>query len=387
MAGGAVDMKRVLHTPREHWRQRLEAVGFGYHSMDGLYWREDYAYEFSGAQVDLLDDVSLELHQLSVSVLDDVLKSGDVAVFGWTDEIWAGIYQSHAQKELSLYGRFDFSYDGKTAPKLLEYNADTPTSLVESSLSQWHWLQDVHPDLDQFNSLHEKIVARWQAIRSTWQRDGKSPLLYFLGVFENEEEAATLDYLNEMAVQAGWQTLWMGMEDVGFNRAAGEFRDVLERPIEAAFKLYPWEWMAREPFGIHVPKTATRWLEPMWKMVWSSKAFMAHLWQAAPNHPNLLPTYFDAASFGGAPYVKKPFASREGTGISLHNTAHDVALPIAEANAGFVYQAYHELPKFGDAWTMVGSWMVGDDTAGLAIREDVTPITRDTSHFVPHYFK
>ena len=34
----------------------------------------------------------------------------------------------------SLYGRFDLMYDGCHPPKLLEYNADTPTSLLEAAV-------------------------------------------------------------------------------------------------------------------------------------------------------------------------------------------------------------------------------------------------------------
>lgn len=379
-------MRRITKTPRSDWQKRLERIGFNYHSMDGLYWREDYAYEFTAQQIDVLDDASAEMHQLCQSVLADLIRTGNGADFGWSQAVWQGIVDSYHANELGLYGRFDWSYDGVHPPKLLEYNADTPTSLIESSLAQWGWLQDVHPSFDQFNSLHEKIVARWALLRKAWVQKGRQPLLHLLGVYENEEEAATLDYLNEMAVQAGWQTLWLDMDDVGFHEASSRFHDLAERPIDVAFKLYPWEWMMREPFGLHVPRAGTQWIEPMWKMVWANKAFLAHLWQAAPNHPNLLPTYLSPEPLAQQAYVKKPFSSREGTGISLHHTAHDVVLPMGEACSGFVYQAYHELPKFGDAWTVVGTWMVGDEAAGLAIREDLTPVTRDTSHFVPHYF-
>ena len=59
----------------------------------------------------------------------------------------------------SLYGRFDLAYDGSNPPKLLEYNADTPTSLLEAAVVQWYWLQDVFPSRDQFNSIHERLIA------------------------------------------------------------------------------------------------------------------------------------------------------------------------------------------------------------------------------------
>jgi hypothetical protein len=49
-------------------------------------------------------------------------------------------------------------WDGSGAPRMLEYNAGTPTALLEAGVVQWHWLQDVHPEADQFNSLHEQLI-------------------------------------------------------------------------------------------------------------------------------------------------------------------------------------------------------------------------------------
>ena len=144
-------MKRVPQIPRTNWQTRLERIGFNFHSMDGLYWREDYAYEFGMTQIDMLDDASVEMHQLCQSVLSDIIRSGDARAFGWSDAVWNDIVASYHAHELSLYGRFDWVYDGVSPPKLLEYNADTPTSLIESSLAQWYWLQDTHPRGDQFN--------------------------------------------------------------------------------------------------------------------------------------------------------------------------------------------------------------------------------------------
>ena len=60
----------------------------------------------------------------------------------------------------ALYGRMDLAYNGYEL-KLLEYNADTPTALVESAVAQWYWLKAVFPEADQFNSIHEHLVAKW----------------------------------------------------------------------------------------------------------------------------------------------------------------------------------------------------------------------------------
>ncbi len=64
-----------------------------------------------------------------------------------------------------LYGRFDFAYDGRNI-KMLEYNADTPTGLLEASVAQWLWIEQVSgiANRDQFNSIHEDLIKRWKTI-------------------------------------------------------------------------------------------------------------------------------------------------------------------------------------------------------------------------------
>jgi glutathionylspermidine synthase len=45
------------------------------------------------------------------------------------------ILRSWERDDFSLYGRFDLAFDGRSAPRLLEYNADTPTALLEASVA------------------------------------------------------------------------------------------------------------------------------------------------------------------------------------------------------------------------------------------------------------
>lgn len=53
---------------------------------------------------------------------------------------------------------------------------------------------------------------------------------------------------------------------------------------------------------------------------------------------------------------------------------------------GFVYQQYCPLPSFDGNYPVIGSWIVDGKPAGIGIREDDTPVTKNTSRFVPHYF-
>src|SRR5207253_2980546 len=137
--------------------------------------------------------------------------------------------------------------DGQGDPKLLEYNADTPTALLEASVVQWQWLEDKHPRADQFNSLHEKLLAHWAALRAALG----SETLHVACVKESEEDFGNAEYLRDCALQAGWDARQAFIEDLGWNGT--RFVDLEEQEIHVLFKLYPWEWLVRDEFGANLP--------------------------------------------------------------------------------------------------------------------------------------
>jgi glutathionylspermidine synthase len=205
-------------------------------------------------------------------------------------------------------------------------------------------------------------------------------------VRDHAEDEGTAEYLRDTAVQAGLETERIAIEDIGWN--GRDFLDLQDRPIRALFKLYPWEWLIAEEFGAHLLSGVAKVIEPAWKMVLSNKAALALLWEMAPGHPNLLPATLDPNDTEGK-VVRKPIYSREGANIQVIDAGQRV---VSETGGdygaeGYVYQAYAELPAFDRSYPVIGSWVVASQPAGIGIREDSTPITRDTSRFVPHYFE
>jgi glutathionylspermidine synthase len=278
-----------------------------------------------------------------------------------------------------VYGRFDFSY-GPGGFKLLEYNADTPTSLLEASVIQWHWMQECFPAADQFNSLHERLIEAWQT-----NRDRFRDTLYFSSVRGHVEDYMTVNYLRDTAMQAGLATEYIAVEDIGWNDRRGLFLDLQERPIREAFKLYPWEWLLREQFGPHLTRRTTRWLEPPWKMILSNKAILAILWELFPQSPYLLPASFQPLP---GPYVRKPTLSREGANVTIVDASGNAAQETDGPYVGpYVYQQWTALPQFDGNFPVIGSWMINGYPCGLGVREDVEPITQNSSRFVPHLFE
>ncbi len=387
-------MRRIRQIPRVDWPSRLLEVGFHYHSIDERgdahapdprvfrYWREDAAYRFDGRQIERLYEAAVEVHRMCLEAVAAVVAAGDPERFAIPSSVWPLVERSWQLREPSLFGRFDFAWDGEGDPRLLEYNADTPTSLVEASLAQWQWVTQTHPGADQFNSLHEALIERWRVLRG----QSAGGLLHLACLFDSQEDVGNTEYLMDLAVQAGWQAKILDMRDIGSD-GAGRFVDGEEREIGTLFKLYPWEWMAREAFAPELQRARLRWIEPAWKMLLANKAILAELWDRFPGHPNLLPSFRSPGPLAGRAHVVKPLLSREGANVRLLRPGHEeVGTGGPYGAEGVVWQAYAPIREHDGFTPVLGVWIVGDDACGLGIREDTGQITRNTSFFVPHYF-
>ena len=371
-------MERLTISARPDKASKLESIGLSFHSWDD-YWKEDACYRFTSEEVDELEEATQALHGMCLTAVDHVIKRGLLDKLAIPRSAHALIAESWERRDPSLYGRFDLAYDGINPPKMLEYNADTPTSLLESAVAQWYWLEDVFPAKDQFNSLHEKLVDRWK------QMGVRGPL-YVASLRDNEEDWVCAHYVMETAVQAGLSVEHICVEDIGWSESSRQFIDLQDRPIRDLFKLYPWEWMLREDFGLHVPRSGARFFEPAWKAVLSCKGILPILWELFEGHPNLLPAYFTPAHLKA--YAKKPLYSREGANVELHGqTGRVIASQGPYGAEGFIYQQLVELPQFEGKYPIIGSWVVGESSAGMCLREDVGPVTTNMSNFVPHFFE
>lgn len=357
------------------------------------YWDESAYYEFTLAEIEQLEDVVSDLHALSLDAVAHVITHRRYAEYGITDpRVIQLIERSWAERdtEISLYGRFDLRYDGTGPAKLLEYNADTPTSLLEAAGPQWFWMEELFPDADQWNSLHERLIDTWRKV--TPRLPGGPVHFAFTVADEIGEDYMTVTYLQECAEQAGLHGVTLPMEEIGWN-PAGHFVDEHGREIKTIFKLYPWEWLVDDQFGSHLLDLALagsgpRWIEPAWKMLLSNKAILAILWELHPGHPNLLPAYLDGPRdlvIHG--YVEKPLLGREGAGVRIVTPGFSVgsgSAPPAADLGPMCYQALYALPDFAGHRPVLGAWVVDGEPAGLGIRETPGLITDTTATFVPH---
>ena len=381
-------MQRVTIRQRDNWQQTVEAQGLLFHTHeDGRpYWKEGVAYQFAPPQIETLETATANLQALCLQAVEHILTKRRFREFAIPDIMIPVIEASWEQDEVSIVGRFDLAYDGAGPPKLLEYNADTPTSLLEAAVVQWFWLQDLLPHRDQFNSLHERLVEAWKRAK------GFLPLSPVAFLHQDaEEDIQTVAYLRDTADKAGVPSLQMFIEDLGWDEQRKLFVDLDGHPISAAFKLYPWEFMVKDAFGQHLaqlPRPCT-FLEPAWKMLLSNKAILALLWELNPGHENLLPAYLDGPrDLAASGYAQKPLLGREGANVSLHRPGQptvNAPLQPAYGAEGYVCQGLAPIRPLDGFYPVLGSWVVDGEPAGMGIRESEDPITGNGSAFVPHF--
>lgn len=379
-------MRRVAATPRPALRDIILRSGFAFAEDDqGVpYWDESAFYAFTLDQIE--DDIERgtnEIAALCAELVDQAVASEELfAQLRLPMELQDLARDSWRRGDGTLYGRLDLSYNGHGPAKLLEYNADTPTSLFESAVFQWDWLEDVielkrvPEGADQFNSIHDSLVEQWRRVAR-----GRVHLAAMRGA----EDEITVQYLAHTAQAAGLDAILMQIDSIG--DTGSKFVDDEVRPIDTLFKLYPWEWFVQDEFGASRSIGATKFLEPAWKCILSTKAILPALWRLAPGHPNLLPARF-ADDVGGpdleGSFVRKPCQSREGANVTVVENHRIIDHTVGGYNGPCVDQALAKLPDFDGNRPVIGSWIVGQKSCGIGIRECRGEVTTHRSRFIPH---
>jgi glutathionylspermidine synthase len=366
---------------RTDWQQTVESQGLHYHTLDGVpYWDERAYYEFTTAEIDRLEEATYALDKMCLAAVQHVIDNDLFDRFLIPAQYRDFIRQSWDRDKHTIYGRFDLAYDGHFTPKLLEYNADTPTALLEAAVVQWFWLQDRFPGAQQFNAIHERLLEVFRTLRKEI-----AERFYFAALAGCVEDHMTVNYLRDVAIQAGFETECLHVEDIGWHAGRGVFTDRQEREIRCCFKLYPWEWLQREQFGPHLLRAPCRWFEPPWKALLSNKAILPVLWDLYPRNPYLLAASFEPLAGGN--YVKKPILGREGANVQIYEHGKLSLTTEGPYEGPAIYQETWPLPRFEQKFfPAIGSWIVNGWACGIGIREDESRITGNLSRFVPHLF-
>lgn len=462
-------MRRIeIGKIRQAWRETIASQGLVYSEVIGPggvpydYWLEGPYYDFTSSEIEYFEREMAKLFKMCIVAVDRVVKGcpqnptcnmvQEVRAVGpctpdtcliskWYGtpafahrEITRSWYDDCAENfsgdfSPSVFGRFDIRYDGNGPPKLLEFNADTPTCLPEAAIVQWYWHEDTNQGHDQWNGIHDALKEAWKRnisllIQARTHLPQNLTIHFSCDAAEKSgEDLFNTEYMMEVARQAFDEAtpeevaqrfggrkirvkfLWMSDIAAGDAEAGDRFYDSPDpetrQAIHVIYKLYPWEFMCEEPsakqafrdMGDH--RNGTVWIEPPYKMLWSNKALLPVLWKVYRDDPDhnylLLPAYFaDERPPEMTTYVKKPLLGREGANVSIVVNGEEVeSYSGSYGDEGFVYQEFSALPNFPDSLgrshhPVLGIWMIDGEPAGLCLRESDRLITNNYSRFACH---
>lgn len=180
------------------------------------YWLDDAAYTFTLDEIEKqIEEPSQELHDMCMDLVGEIVSSEEsLDRLAIPEDLRDVVQRSWQRSDRHLYGRFDLAYDGNGPAKLLEYNADTPTSVFETAYFQFNWLTDqialgvLPKDADQYNFLQESLVEAFNQFP-------KESIFHFAAITDNEEDRGTTVYLMDCAVQAGHRVELLDIRALG----------------------------------------------------------------------------------------------------------------------------------------------------------------------------
>ncbi|WP_086252751.1 glutathionylspermidine synthase family protein [Campylobacter devanensis] len=337
----------------------LESIGFGWHTdLDGSRYISNELVSITQDEAEAFYEATNELYDMYVAAAEYVINNDlfhELGIpFNLVDTIkasWENDVHWH------IYGRFDLAggIDGKPI-KLIEFNADTPTSLFETAIIQWAMLKFNNLDeAAQFNDVYEALVENFKRL-VTLQEDTSAFDEYYEGwkilfssIAGSVEDENTTRLLESAARDAGFECDFAFVDEVSFDDENGIFWN--EQNWEYWFKLIPWEMIAIDESDLAliikniIKNQKAIILNPAYTLLFQSKGIMKILWDLYPNHPLLLESSFEPLK--GKKQVKKPFLAREGANVSIINS--DGSIEIQNdgeyANGKFLYQEFADFAK------------------------------------------
>jgi len=374
----------------------LEEIGFYWHTdPDKTPYVASEIVEISPDEADAYYEASNELYDMFAQAGDYVVENDLFHEIGIPFNLVDAVKMSwDSDVHWHLYGRFDFAggIDGKPI-KLIEFNADTPTSLFETSILQWAILKlNNMEESHQFNNLYEALGDNFKRLIlmeedvESFDDHYEGWKILFSSVKDNEEEESTVRLLQTIASEAGYVTEFAYIDDVEFAEDGVFYKG---ESYEYWFKLIPWEDIAIEESDLAMLLTQIMQnqkaiiLNPAYTLMFQSKAFMKILWDLYPNHPLLLETSFDPLD--GKAQVEKRIFGREGANTVIVDADKKV---LAETDGeygefGVIYQEYTELPTNTKDESYQAGVFFAYEGCGLAFRKGGL-ILDNYSKFVGH---
>jgi glutathionylspermidine synthase len=378
----------------------LEEIGFSWHTdADSSKYVANELVNVTSQEAEVYYEAVNELYDMYTTAAQHVIDNNlffDLGIpFNLIDAIkksWENDVHWH------LYGRFDLAggIDG-TPIKLIEFNADTPTALFETAVLQWALLKSNTMDEElQFNNIHEAIHDNFRRLITLFDNPDDFEQHYdgwkilFSSMSGNDEEEQTVRLLQQIAIDAGFET---GFESLGGVKFDDEgIYDSNDEAYEYWFKLFPWEDIAIDETELCTQLSTIMKnqkaiiLNPAYTLLFQSKGMMKILCDLFPDSPYLLQTSFEPLK--GTKQVEKRMFGREGANIRILTENGTLVQETGGDYGNFkpIYQEYVEFPQDIHGNSYQAGVFFAYEACGLGFRRG-GQILNNMSKFVGHILK
>jgi glutathionylspermidine synthase len=351
----------------------------------------------SDAEREAYYEAGNRLYELFVDAGEYVLRKDLLGTMGIPANLHALIRHTwEDDRNLHLFGRFDFAGGTDGLPiKLIEFNADTPTSLPETAIIQWGQLRaNGIPEEQQFNFVYDALIANFKRLREL--NPDREPAILFSTLRDAPEDDHNVQLLEMAAREAGFETAFRYVDEVIFSAYNGIFASEGQgntTQFPYWFKLIPWEYIAldepdlMETITKIVVNGHAMVLNPAYTMLFQSKAILAYLWDRNPQEPALLECSLqEPIGRSHYPFVEKVVLGREGANVAIFDAE---GLPETVRSGEYedqikVYQALAQLARDEQGQYYQAGVFFAYEACGLGFRRSPSRIIDNAAQFVGH---
>ncbi|WP_407921150.1 glutathionylspermidine synthase family protein [Brevibacillus migulae] len=407
---------------KEEYRERREHIYRPLREAGIFTW--DYLYEEEYALADIHLIPSALRHEIAAATAQlgrifqrvvPVLQQADDRLLhelGIPEEAWGAVRLRSKLSYPTVIGRFDFAQTLEGL-KMLEFNSDTPTGIVEAFYVNEHLCRYYgvkNPNQGHEHDLHQ---AFQQAVEEYKKANIPTEHVVFSSLDWHEEDAGTTRYLLE---NSGLEGRFVPLADlrVWQDRLYAKVGEELI-PVDLLYRLHALEKLAAEqdeegyPTGAHVLDLIARRrltvINPPTGFLMQTKALQALIWslheegqfwseeEHAIIDAYMLPTYFENRFAGSTAYVTKPIFGREGGGVTLYSQEGETIARDMEQEyweQPMIYQQLVKLPQVSvhtlkgryEGHLLWGSFLLGGKPSAIIARVG-GKITSNLSYYLP----
>ncbi len=387
-----VDVRRL--------KKKDVAPKLSYFFEEGDYFSEEVLC-LTSAEVSYFERLTRQAFDLITEATETIISQKQLSRFGipaFFQEAIVHAWNTRTNHPF-LLGRFDINdaLNGKPG-KIIEFNADTCTTIPETIFWQQAQAQLLSGSYRQYNYLKEHLSARFTDIKGLLQRKHQvSTDFSILGSsLGHPEDVVNTTTLLDIAYSSGFTPYYAPLEEVIFSEKEGIF---LEQgngnyiQADVWLKLFPWDWIVFEEPELGklladiICLNEAIVLNPPYTMLWQNKQFMAYITEKYPANALFCPTFVTKPMVGKT--VKKPIYGRLGENISvLNETGGVIQQSTGDFQKGeFVYQQFMPLATDSEKYDYQIGMFYTDKPSALNLRCEEGRIITNDCEFMTHVYQ